>query len=165
MVRAAVSGLLGGAVCALGLSRWSCVQVRRGDPPDVRFKRSLKNHSPHASHLARHGAFLSCVVAARCLAHRCCIPRGGCSAQLNPHAGGGDTPCTSRPRATAARDLAIWHVTYQLARSLAPLLGGPLLYLAALFGNETVGYKALFLVAAVLFWLGSYLVLKIASVR
>lgn len=68
-------------------------------------------------------------------------------------------------QATAARDIAIWHVTYQLARTLAPALGGLLVYVATVLGHDRFGYSSIFLLAAACFWWGSALVFRIASVR
>lgn len=68
-------------------------------------------------------------------------------------------------QATAARDLALWHGAYQLARTLAPLIGGQILYGAAFFGSEGAGYPALCLVAAICFWVGSGLITRITSIR
>lgn len=68
-------------------------------------------------------------------------------------------------RATAARDLAVWQVMHHLARLAAPAVGGLVLHLAGLASHPASGYSALFLLAAVCFWLGSALVLRMRTVR
>lgn len=68
-------------------------------------------------------------------------------------------------QATAARDMGIWHGAYQLARVIAPLLGGQILYRAAVFGNDGAGYSLLFFIAATFFWIGSGLIMRITSIR
>lgn len=65
----------------------------------------------------------------------------------------------------AGKDLGLWGASSNLPAILAPALGGMVIFLANLFGQTALGYRLIFILAAVFLFLGALLVRRVRASR
>jgi len=61
----------------------------------------------------------------------------------------------------AGKDLGLWGASSNLPAILAPVLGGMIIFFANQFGQTALGYRLIFILAAVFLFLGALLVLRV----